>query len=368
MSQVQAQWCSNRRALVGLVLLNAVVTSLSGCGGGGSSTPKTTVAGSSKAQGSQAESATGEESTSANPNVRTDAGGRKWIGDIPWDVFFNDPLAVASVNTPVGGAPDPAPLGNMTKPDGSPAVPTSLAPAAEATPAGATDWKSLITMEQIGDETKRIRNHLTASLQSVGTYNGGYKELQIDGAVIAALAEVVSQHSEEVSWKSNSRFLREYGTQLRQAAQALGRENYTSSQAAAEGIEAVLAGNVPANAGDPPATKPLGEAANRAGVMQRISKASEWMRSNINAESVFNKELDEIRQESAILAALAKVIADPSYDSATEGDYAGWAKDLLEAARAVGASTEDKAYPKFQDSMNKIKKACDSCHLNYGNG
>lgn len=368
MSVVRA-WLSSAGGVPGAAALaGAILAGLAGCGSQAGPAGKETAAKSPAAKGSNSESRPAPAAEPDNPHVRTDASGRKWVGDIPWDVFFDDPLAIASNTTAVGGSAEPPPMGTMAKPDGAPAVPTALAPATPAAPAGATDWKSLITMEQIGDETKRIRNHLTSSLQSVGTYNGGYKELQIDGAVIAALAEVVSQHPEDVSWKANARYLREYGSQLRQAAQALGRENYTNSQAAAEGIEAVLAGNVPANAGDPPATRPYAEVASRAGVMQRISKASEWMRSNINAESVFNKELDEIRQESAILAALAKVVADPSYDSAAEEDYVGWAKDLLEAARAAGASTEEKSYPKFQESMNKIKKACDACHASYGTG
>src|ERR1700723_1548717 len=36
--------------------------------------------------------------------VRTDAKGRKWLGDVPYDVFFDDPLAVAAEGLPSAGA------------------------------------------------------------------------------------------------------------------------------------------------------------------------------------------------------------------------------------------------------------------------
>lgn len=341
---------------------------LAGCG----SPPAPPAAGKAEPGKSTADAAavsTAEETEAApkNRNVRTDAAGRKWIGDIPYDVFFDDPLAVAANTTPVAGAAPAAAAPAMAAATPMPESPPAATP--EAVPAGgALDWQSLVTMEQVNNETKRIRNHLTSSLQSLGTYNGNNRELQVDGAVIAALALVVAQHPEEVSWKSNSRFLREYGEKLNETAAALGRESYSSSQVAAEGIEAVLNGNVPADAGDPAATEPFGEAAKRAGVMKRIEKASEWMRANINSEAVFKKELDGIKQEASMIAVLAQIIADESYDSASEPDYQKFAKNLLEGAKAASTAADEKSYPAFGEAINKVTKACAECHASYGNG
>jgi cytochrome c556 len=314
-------------------------------------------------------STTASETSAATPgSVRVDAQGRKWIGDIPYDVFFEEPLAIAADRTAVSVAP------------GTMAAATPTAPAATATPApaagnsgaasggGAADWKSLISMEQINNEAKRVRNHLTASLQSQGTYNGNYLELQTDGSVVAALAMIAAEHPEDASWKQNARYLREFGFQLRESSKALGRESFTASQTAAENIQAVLNGNLPAEAGDPAASKPYSEAASRSGVMKRIEKASEWMRANINSQSVFDAEVEQIRQEAAVLSALAKMVGDKSYDSADEEEYAGYARDLLSGARDVGAAAQEKDFAKFNDSMNKIQKACGECHANYGNG
>jgi len=345
--------------------LGFLVACAAGCGGTAPA-PATSGAGPTV----PAATATGSKGTAPaapaqNPNVRVDADGQKWIGDIPYDVFFNEPLAVAANTNSVGGTPS-AVSPAMPADSPNPSTPTPM-PAVTATGAG-IDWKSLISMEQITDETKRIRNHLTASLQSQGTYNGNYKDLQVDGAVIAALASLVAQHPDSVSWKENSRFAREYGTKLFGAANALGRDSFDASQTAAEGIQAVLNGNVPADAGDPPATLPFGEAADRNGVMKRIEKASEWMRANINSEAVFNKELDQIRQESTMIAVLGTIISDHSYTSADEEDYAGFAKSLIDGAKEATTSVEEKSYPKFQDAINKVTKACAECHASYGNG
>ncbi|OYW21246.1 MAG: hypothetical protein B7Z55_05980 [Planctomycetales bacterium 12-60-4] len=364
MCRMQARW-SVSRAPYWLALVAGITTvSLPGCGGAPAPVSNETAAAPTKAKPAKTKSSESDDAEPSNPNVRVDADGRKWIGDIPWDVFFDDPLAVVANNTPVGGAPA-AGTASMTPMESPfPETPASPSPSAAG---GAVDWKSLVTMEQIADEAKRIRNHLTSSLQSQGSYNGNYKDLAVDGAVVSALAAVAGLHPGDISWKANSRFLREYGLQLNGAAVGLGRENYSASQTAAENIEAVLNGNLPGNAGDPPAARPFAEVASRAGLMNRMEKASEWMRANINAESVFNKELEQIRQESAILGLFAKIISDKTYDSTEEEDYVRPAGLLVAAAHEAVVSTEEKSYAKFQDAMNQIKKACDECHLSYRN-
>jgi hypothetical protein len=332
-----------------------------GCGGGkpapnsGQAAPKTVP--KSKAD---SEATAGAKSTSGK-HVRTDESGRKWIGDIPYDVFFDDPLAVvsnsATVPTMTPGAPPPA----------SPSTPPLNPPPTSFPAAGTSDWKAMISMDQLVDETKRIRNHLTSSLQSQGTYNGTYKDLQVDGAVMAAIAGIVAQHPDDVSWKSNARFVKAYGHKLYETAKALGREPYEQTQTAAEGMTAVLSGNLPADAGDP-ADVPFGESAHRAGVMKRIEKAFEWMRTTVNTETVFKKEKDQVLSEATLLAAFAKVIADPSYTSADEEDYQKFAKQLLDGGREAVSAAQEQTYPKFQEAINKINKACADCHANYGNG
>ncbi|MBI1346460.1 hypothetical protein GC163_09235 [bacterium] len=335
----------------------------SGCGGSAPPVAPAPTTASPAATSPATPAATATTAPATNDHVRVDASGKKWIDDIPYDVFFDDPLAIASNNAAVAGTTGPA---TPTTPAMTTETPAAAPPTASN--GGGIDWKSLITMEQITDETKRIRNHLTASLQSQGTYNGNYKDLQVDGAMIAALAELVALHPDSVSWKQNSRFAREYGKKLHAAANALGRDSYDASQSAAEGIQAVLNGNVPADAGDPPAMLPFGEAADRSGVMKRIEKASEWMRANINSESVFNKELDQIRQESTMITVLGTIISDHSYTSADEEDYANFAKSLVDGAKEATLSVEEKSYPKFQDAINKVTKACAECHASYGNG
>jgi hypothetical protein len=358
-SDIMQSWSS--QSLATWVCLATITFGLCGCGGG-SPAAATNGEGPGVAPKAVANGGKQPAAAAAQKHVTVDADGRKWIDDIPYDVFLDDPLAEAN-NTAAVAMNTPKPV------EGNPGTPATAVEPGEkpATPAaGGNPWKELISMEQLLTETKRIRNHLTSSLQSQGTYNGNYKELQVDGAVLAALANVIAQHPDDVSWKANTRFIREYGLQLSESSKGLGKDAYEKSQTASEKVISILDGN--GGEGDFPADRPLGEVANRAGVMKRIEKASEWMRANINNETKFKGELEQILNEATIISVLGTVAAHPSYESATEEDYKKYAKDLIDGAREAVGSTQDQSYKKFEGAINKITKACTDCHANYGNG
>lgn len=360
-----------------LAMCLGLVLPLLGCGGSqppASSQKTTSTPSKESAKTSKASAESAPSTASRSKLVRVDIDGRKWIGDIPYDVFFDDPLAVVSNTQTVASAnastPTMASESSTTRTTDTPTETTTPAKPAE-TSAGSssgTVWRSLITIEQLQQETKRIRNHLTQSLQSQGTYNGNYKELQVDGAVLAAIAAIVPEHEEGFSWKNHARYLREFGRQLNGSARALGKEAYTKSQAVGQNILAVLDGSVPADAGDPPATQPLAEAIDRIGLMYRIQKAKDWMKLEVNSESKFNSELDKIQLEASLVALFGSIVADKSYDYADEDDYKKFVRDLIDGGKEAAAAARDQSFPKFNDAIDKMQKACDQCHGIYGNG
>ena len=146
--------------------------------------------------------------------VHTDAQGRKWLGDVPYDVFFNDPLAVAAEGgTPaVATSRAPAALAEATSPPQKEAgsfsrvgsKPASRPASRKPEAAAGRDWNALIEMDVLDAEVKRIRNELAAQLQSVPKYNSHFQEIAIAGTTLAAVAEIVAEHPGSLSWKPNA--------------------------------------------------------------------------------------------------------------------------------------------------------------------
>ena len=287
---------------------------------------------------------------------------KKKENEITYDAFFDNPLEVAATQgnvavTNVGPPKNAAPDMEKVKPEETPKA-----------AGGATAWTEILPGEERQGESKKVQNRLKASLQSQGTYNGKYKEIAVDGAVIAGLSGIAIEHSGEFPWKKNAPLIRDYGFELSQAATGLGKDNYEKSKAAYEKLESVFSGSIPPGAPTPVPQRPFSETADRTGLMKRIELARNHLRDNINTEAKLKSETESIVHETLIISSLGKVISTEGYSSADEQEYQQFAESLIGGAKDATAAAKDMSFEKFQNAMNKVNKSCDQCHASYGNG
>ncbi|HVV99202.1 MAG TPA: cytochrome c [Planctomycetaceae bacterium] len=359
----QVRWLS--AWLTGLSAL-AIALSVAGCGGKKPEpvADKTEAAASpstSAPKKTSKRSSKGGTQTAAKP-------GRQMIGDIPLDVWFNDPIGemqkqgTVAVVTPNATAPAVADAN----------VPKKMQDDAPAAPAagggGGDDWKDLISGEDLQEEVKRIRSELKNSLQGPGQYNAHYKEIQVQGAVLAALAAVAAKHPEPPSWKGKAKFVRDAASDVAAKSKGLGQKAFEETQKPYEKVDALLSGNTPADLGESADDVPFSEVASRKGLMGRMDLAEQWLRSNVANETVLKKEAEKVAHESAVLAALSKIIASEGYDSTDEQDYQDFAKKMIEASLDINKAAKAGDMAGFNDGMSRVKKQCDGCHLGYRNG
>lgn len=346
----------------------AISLSLTGCGGGPKPSEKPAAANSQASsnaaptKSAQAESGVKTSDKPGAPNeVRIDSSGKKWVGPIPYDVFFEDPLAVASNKNAVAAA---APSSDAAvKPEEKPAESTAAADKPAA--GGGSDWATLLPIKIAEAEVKKIRNHLTESLQSVGKYNGNYKDIQTDGAVLAGIGGIVTEHSENISWKANAKYVRDLGAKIESSSQELGGKSHKASQEAFDQLTAVLDGNKPADLAEADDKAPFNERADRAGLMKRMDRAFNWAKKNVTTEALFKSSADEVTHESAILATFAKVIALPGYPSADEDQYKKHAQSLIDACKDMEKAVHTQDFKLYNDALSKVQKKCDECHTDY---
>jgi hypothetical protein len=287
---------------------------------------------------------------------------KKKEGGIPMDAFFDNPLEVASNNAVVAGPPN-----TVKEPAGPVEKPKSDGPKT-ADAGGAASWSELLPVEELQSEVKRVQNRLKASMQSQGTYNGNYKEITVDGAVIAAMAGIAIEHSGDVSWKANAPLIRDIGFELSQASAGLGKDNYEKSKAAYEKLESVFNGNIPPDAPKSAPKRPFNETADRTGLMKRIEKATFHLRDNINTEAKLKAGSEDVQHETLMISTLGKIVTTEGYSSADEADYQQFAQALINGAKEANSAAKDTSFDKFSQSMDKVNKSCAQCHANYGNG
>ena len=342
--------------VAGLILASVIV----GCGGKpAAQAPAEKEALAQKKTAAKSKEPSRASDDGAVASKSSSSGGvRKSSRGIPYDAFFDDPLgeannaAVIAVAKPAANAGEPAakPVADTAKPVAS---------------GGGTAWADFISIDILQNETKKVRNDLTSGMKGPGDFNKKCKEIGWDAALLAGLAGIAIEHSEAASWKANAHYIRDFSSDLSNAAVGPGKEYYDKSKAAYEKLAAVFSGSIPADAGEVLPKRPFHETADRGGVMKRIEKGNEWLRLNINNEAKLKSEKETILYEAALVAALGKIIATEGYAGTDEDEYQKYAKNLIDGAKEAAGAANDQSFPKFTEAINKIGKSCTECHPKY---
>jgi hypothetical protein len=314
-----------------------------------SASPKKVTATSAKPKASSSNSG-------SERHVHTDSAGRKWIGKIPYDVFYDDPLKIANDKRPVGVAANSS---HTSQPNESPATGVGT------TPGKGTDWKSVVSMEILEAEVKRIRNSLTGSLRGVGQYNAGYKGIQIDGGTLAAVAGIIIEHPDSISWKEDAKYMRDLGTRIEESSQKLGKKSFDATVISYENFSSLLNRSKPADLADAEDHIPFSDRADRSTLMRRIDKAYQKMKSNVTTESALEKQKEMVLHESAILAALTKVIMTESYDLFDDEEYRNLAEAMYQACKTMETAVGKKDFTSFDKGLSTLNNSCTQCHTSF---
>ena len=228
-------------------------------------------------------------------------------------------------------------------------------------------WNDFLSAENLQGEMRKTRDRLKATLANVGTYNGNYKTITVDGTVIAALAGIAIEHPGRFEWKANAPSIRDAGRELAEASTGLGREKFEKSKFAFDKLESVFSGTIPADAPKPKPSRPFHETVDRANAMKRIEIAKDKLRDTITSTAILGNQQAAVSRDTQLIAALGRIIATDGYPSADEQDYQDYAADLVSSIQDASTAAKDLSLPDFKMAMTSMSKSCDHCHANYGN-
>lgn len=347
--------------MVGLLLLP-------GCGG--SETPQS----SGDAPGGEvapvtATQASGGGATAGESVVRVDAGGRKWIGQVPLDVWWPDPFKIAAENQPVASTGMAAPQAVSavqqlpTAATATPAQPAS--PAAAPSAAGAADWNDLIAPELVDLEVKKIVNRLNEKLQTVGTYNSSHLELPPHISTLAMMAEVAAEHPGEIRWKDKARYIRDLAGKMAQENLQQGARSHKALQEPFEQIAVLMSGSEPAGLPESAGQRPFSEVSKFNYLMKRMEIGSNYLKVNVTSDETLSSNKEDVLREAGVLAVMGKVIASKGFDYEDFEDFVGFARDLSEGSRQITAAAHAGSFAEYDKGITRVYKACQECHAAY---
>ena len=292
----------------------------------------------------------------------------KWIGTIPYDVFYDQPLLVANDATPVGGGPasvSPAP-GDvaMVKPAEGPTTPPEAPPAA---PGSKADWGKVMPMDTALEAVKVARSELNASLQGIPKYNMGLESIRMNAALVGMLAIIVAEHPEAANWKDKAKYIRDLCFKIQGTATEKGSGPHKATQELFEQITAMLDGQAPPKM-ESADSVPYVETADRADMMKIIDKTMNDLKSNIGDAKRMKDQAGEVTRQLSVMHALGVMMTDLSYDQADNPEYQGYSKAFIEGAAAGVEAVKADKYDDFQGALSKMNTSCSECHPKFRGG
>jgi len=302
--------------------------------------------------------------------VWVDEEGRKWFGNIPYDVFYDHPYEVAANQTPLNGQPqipnpDVDPLMDTTPGDNDPGESPSPTPDNSASDGIAVTWDQLIDVQTLDDEVKSIRNFFNENLQTVGNFNSSMLMIPPKAATMAILAEVALQHPQEVSWKEDAGYIRDLASQMNAETLQRGAKTQRRLLALYENISDTLNRSRPAGLEEPQPVDSFADVAEMRMVMMRMEAAANRMRTEAGSEGAFTTNKDMVRHEAALLAAMSHTVTLPGYGYADDEQFVGFGQKVANAARSIVAAADAGDFATYDLSLSTISTTCQACHSEY---
>jgi hypothetical protein len=277
----------------------------------------------------------------------------KWPDNV-LDVFFEDAREKL-----VGTRPDYGAAADATK-DALPATNASAA----SVPIAA--WSKLIEAETVETEVKRLAQSVAKSVTTPSEFKGGaYEDCRRHFSVLALLFAVAAEYDGDIRWKESAPGLRDMLARAGHNCKVGTDQTFRESTQRKQDLADLIAGSRP-NLPEPNQESDWAQVADRPPLMQRLEIAhQERLTKWLANQREFERNRDEIRHESQLVAAIAETIGREGFDYWDEDEYAKNARELLEAAVEVSAAVELDNFEQARKAINRATKACAACHELY---
>ena len=308
---------------------------------------------------------------SKNPQSRrqdevwVDDDGNRFIGRVPYDVFFDHPLSVASNGQPLGGMQS-ATTSSTPSPQRSASAEISLPVTTLPLAAAPTDngWSSVLPAAALESEVKAVRNFLNQKLRSVGSYNSSVTMIPAKAATVALLAGIAVEHTGGLSWKEDALYIRDLAASMNGSVLQRGPKDQRRLLGLFENLADTLNRSRPSGLNEPDPETTLADVAAMKLVMVRMDEAEQRLRTEVN-ESSFTSSKEIVQHEVSILSGLMQAMTTESYGYADDPEFRKMAQKITDSGREMRNAADRGNFKDFELSLSRIAGSCQACHREY---
>lgn len=274
--------------------------------------------------------------------------------------FFDDALAKLGPGQPGGVVATAVPKGGGTSEDGdAPAAPTSDAA-----------WSKIIAASTIEDEIKAQAGPLAEVTKTPSVFKGGGNgAARVHYTELAMLFGVVSQYDGDVRWKKDALSLRDIFRRAGVNCKVGTDNSYKEAHQRSDDLAQLITGGKIEMA-KPDLDAKWADVANRPPLMMRMGKEGydPKIKAWTSDKGEFSKNRNALLEEAQIVAVIAHLIQDPSFEFADDSTYLEYAKDLEKQALEIVEAVKGDDLGRAQKAAGQLNKACSTCHEGYRSG
>ena len=260
----------------------------------------------------------------------------------------------------------PAPTGIAASPIAEPgrsATPAEGQPPRQNKSSTGTQWSKFISPGSLEDEVKAKVQTLAAAITTPTAFKaGGHKAAREDFSVLAAVFGVIAQYDGQVRWQKDAVGLRAAFARAGFNCKVGTDNSFKEAKLRGEDLaDLVGGGNVSVATAD--AEAKWSEVSNRAPLMKRMELAQRERLGPWTASTAeFARNRDAVLREAQMLAMIAEVIKDPSYEFADDSTYRAYVDELQRHCLEMIEAAKNNDFPKAQAAASRANKACANCH------
>jgi cytochrome c556 len=268
------------------------------------------------------------------------------------DLFFDDARNQIGPGQPGG---TPAPQGK--KPDGN----SGGGDSGGGAPVG--NWSQLVSSDSLEQEVKSLIPQAEEATKTPAVFKSkGREQAQTVFTELSTLFAVIGQYDGDVKWKKDALGWRTKLAHVANNCKTSSDAAFKGAQVAVGDLKNLLNGqnvDVPKAEGE----FEWGKEILRSSLMKRFETArTERLGAWTSDKSAFTKNKDNLLKEAQILAMLAKVIREPTFDNGDDEAYLKYASEFQKECQALVDAVKTDNQPNAQSALSRISKSCDSCH------
>ncbi|MFG0264599.1 MAG: cytochrome c [Rhodopirellula sp. JB055] len=238
--------------------------------------------------------------------------------------------------------------------------------AAEESSGGGSEWASLVSPPSLEDEIKRIKLRYDSVITTPGAFNGGgYQDARLNLTVLATLFAVVSDHKEDVRWKSDAHTARDVMARTARNSAAGSTQVYNEAKLRKADLQDLVSG---AGITATQKSEKINEwhmIADRSPLMEYAEELLDTLGDHTRDAATTQENLDAVKRESELLAMLGEVLIQEGMDDYDDPDYAELSQAMTTSSRGVVSAIERQDWDGVRASVGDVSQSCAACHEQY---